>query len=115
MRTGINCKKLAQAAGRLGLASLLLSPGELRAQCAMCWQALANSAEGKNLVQGFADGILFLLPVPFLVVGIIGFLIYKAHRSRAPGDWPSETELGHLGDTGAPGQVFRGRPDAVLN
>ena len=85
MPAGTHGKGLTQAAVRLAVASLLLSPGELLAQCAICWQTLANSAEGASLIRGFHDGILFLLVVPFSVVAIIGFLLYKAQRSKSSG------------------------------
>ena len=85
-------KELMQAAVRLGVASLLFSPGELLAQCAICWQALANSAEGASLIRGFHDGIVFLLVVPFLVVAVIGFLLYKAQCPRVSGNLAAEVE-----------------------
>ena len=88
--------QITRTAVRVGVAALLVSPVKLSAQCAMCWQALANSAEGAALIRGFDDGILFLLAVPFLVVGTIGFRIYQAQRrpvledgSREPGFAPS--------------------------
>ena len=100
----MQCKKIMRAAVGIGAALLLLSPAELPAQCAMCWQALANSAEGASLVRGFNDGILFLLAVPFLVVGIIGFRIYRAQRQPLPGDWPLELALGPTAQTFSPRQ-----------
>ena len=95
-------KGLPQAAIRLGVASLLFSPSELLAQCAICWQTLANSAEGASLIRGFHDGILFLLAVPFLVVAIIGFLLYKAQRPRVSGNLAAEVELSPPGLARAP-------------
>lgn len=93
MPAGLHWKALLPAVVRLGVASLLLFPGDLLAQCAMCWQALANSAEGASLIRGFQDGIVFLLVVPFLVVGTIGFLLYKAQRSRVSRDLAADGEL----------------------
>ena len=100
----MQCKKITRAAVRIGVASLLFSPGKLPAQCAMCWQTLANSAEGASLVRGFNDGILFLLAVPFLVVGIIGFRIYRAQRQPVPGDWSLELALAPPAQTFPPRQ-----------
>ena len=102
MRTGTHWKELMQAAVRLGVASLLVSPGALLAQCAICWQTLANSAEGASLIRGFHDGIVFLLVVPFLLVAIIGFLLYKAQRLRFSGDLAAEVELSPPGPALAP-------------
>lgn len=49
-------------------------------QCPMCKAALVNSAEGQRLASGFNRGILFLLSAPFLAVGTIVFLIFRAQR-----------------------------------
>lgn len=51
-------------------------------QCAMCKQALLNSAEGQRMIEGINTGILFLLGVPFLVVGTIAALIFNAYRQQ---------------------------------
>ena len=100
----MQCKKITRVAVGIGVASLLYSPAELPAQCAMCWQTLANSAEGASLVRGFNDGILFLLVVPFLVVGIIGFRIYRVQRQPVPGDWSLELALAPPAQTFPPRQ-----------
>lgn len=50
------------------------------AQCSMCRRALVASAEGERLARGFNSGILFLLVVPFLILGVIAFLIYTTRR-----------------------------------
>lgn len=50
------------------------------AQCAMCKTGLLNSPEGQKLASGFNAGILFLLSVPFLIVGTLILLILNAQR-----------------------------------
>ncbi len=50
------------------------------AQCAMCWSSLANSEGGGGLIQGVQQAVLFLLPVPFLLAGVIGVLLCRAAR-----------------------------------
>ena len=47
-----------------------------QAQCAMCRAALAS---GENGVQAEAvnDGIVYLMAIPYILVGDIGFDIYK--------------------------------------
>lgn len=52
------------------------------AQCAMCKTGLLNSPEGQVLARGFNAGILFLLSVPFLLVTVVGAMIYIAERRR---------------------------------
>lgn len=47
-----------------------------QAQCAMCRAALAS---GENGVQAEAvnDGIVYLMAIPYILVGALGFAIYK--------------------------------------
>ncbi len=59
---------------------LLVAPDVVFAQCAMCRTGLINSPEGQALADGFNRGILFLLSVPFLLVGVISFLILNTQR-----------------------------------
>lgn len=53
------------------------------AQCPMCKAALTNSVEGQRMVSGFNCGILFLLSVPFVLIGVIGYLIFSRNRQAA--------------------------------
>ncbi len=49
------------------------------AQCATCKSAAATRDEAGNLVvgQGINTGILYLLAMPFIIGGIIGFIWWK--------------------------------------
>jgi len=51
------------------------------AQCAMCRAALAGDSNIKK-AEAVNDGIVFLMIIPYLLVAIIGFLIYKMYRSK---------------------------------
>ena len=84
--------QLVRAALCLALALEIAAAVELRAQCAMCWSALAHSAEGAGLIRGFNSGILFLLLVPFLVAGALTLLVYKFHRNAVAGERFEESE-----------------------
>ncbi|MFC5681670.1 hypothetical protein ACYE2N_07715 [Flavobacterium sp. MAHUQ-51] len=55
------------------------------AQCAMCRAALNNDA---NVEQAKAvnDGIVFLMAVPYLLVAIVGYFIYKMRKSKTKVD-----------------------------
>jgi hypothetical protein len=50
------------------------------AQCAMCVTALENSAEGKGLAESFGNAILFLMAIPYLILGTITYSVYRAYR-----------------------------------
>lgn len=54
---------------------LLLLPIDVDAQCAMC-RAVLESEGDQGLAKGVNNGILFLMAVPYILVGGIGYLIY---------------------------------------
>ncbi len=54
----------------------LVSFLETNAQCAMC-RAVLESEEGQSAAQGINDGIVYLMALPYILVGGIGYLIYK--------------------------------------
>ncbi|MBD0824846.1 hypothetical protein [Aestuariibaculum marinum] len=55
---------------------VLVSFLETNAQCAMC-RAVLESEEGQSAAQGINDGIVYLMALPYILVGGIGYLIYK--------------------------------------
>jgi hypothetical protein len=50
--------------------------------CAMCRTALENSPEGKALAATLNNAILFLMAMPYVLFGAVGFAIYRAYRQR---------------------------------
>jgi hypothetical protein len=51
------------------------------AQCAMCRAALAGDSNIKK-AEAVNDGIVFLMIIPYLLVAIIGVLIYRMYKSK---------------------------------
>ncbi|GBC98275.1 hypothetical protein HRbin17_00777 [bacterium HR17] len=49
------------------------------AQCALC-KAAVQSSGNANLIGGLRAGILLLMVAPYLIVGVIAFAVYRAHR-----------------------------------
>jgi len=49
---------------------------ESSAQCAMC-RAVLESGEDQSAAEGINDGIMFLMAVPYILVGTIGYIIYR--------------------------------------
>ncbi|MEZ4793546.1 MAG: hypothetical protein R2783_08825 [Gelidibacter sp.] len=45
------------------------------AQCAMC-RAVLESEEGQSTAKGVNNGIIYLMSIPYILVGGIGLLIY---------------------------------------
>ena len=48
------------------------------AQCAMC-RAVLESEEGQSTAEGINDGIIFLMAIPYILVGTIGYFIYRTY------------------------------------
>ena len=56
----------------------------VEAQCAMC-RAVLESEDGQNAAKGINDGIVYLMIIPYLLVGGIGYIIYlKFFKSKKP-------------------------------
>ena len=67
----------------LVLLTLVGSLHEVAAQCAMCRSTLENNySNGQaGIAAGINTGILYLLCIPYLAVGILGYLWYKSSRN----------------------------------
>ena len=66
----------------LSLLAIGLFQGSAMAQCSMCRTALENSPEGKGMASSFNRGILFLLAIPYVLMGTIGIVVYRAHLKK---------------------------------
>ena len=51
------------------------------AQCAMC-RAVLESEEGQTAAEGINNGIVYLMVIPYLLVGGVGFLVYKKLKNK---------------------------------
>jgi hypothetical protein len=51
------------------------------AQCAMCRAALAGESN-KAQAQAVNDGIVYLMVIPYLLVGAIGYYIYRMRMNN---------------------------------
>jgi hypothetical protein len=51
--------------------------------CAMCRSALESSPEGKVLAGSFAQGILLLLFLPYIIFAAISWAVYRAYRRKS--------------------------------
>lgn len=49
---------------------------ETNAQCAMC-RAVLESEDGLVTAEGVNDGIVYLMAIPYIMVGGIAFFIYR--------------------------------------
>ena len=51
------------------------------AQCAMCRAALSGDSNTKK-AEAVNDGIVYLMVIPYLLVVIIGYLIYRMYQKK---------------------------------
>lgn len=51
------------------------------AQCAMCRAVLQSEAD-QSAAKGINDGILYLMIFPYLLVGGVGYFVYKSRRKK---------------------------------
>ena len=65
----------------LSLLILLLSSSVVTAQCAMC-RAVLISAEEQGTAQAINNGIVYLMAVPYVLIGGLGFFIYLYFRKK---------------------------------
>ncbi|MAP53941.1 hypothetical protein [Altibacter sp.] len=49
------------------------------AQCAMC-RAVLESEEGGQAAKGINNGIVYLMIFPYLLIGGIGYVIYRSRQ-----------------------------------
>ncbi len=54
----------------------ILCPVDLAAQCAMCRAVLESGADVET-AKRLNDGIVYLMVIPYVLVGTIGFIVYK--------------------------------------
>lgn len=59
---------------------LLISSGELVAQCSICTKTAQQLGEGP--AKGMNSGILYLAFAPFAIIGYVGYRWYKGQQSN---------------------------------
>jgi hypothetical protein len=60
----------------------VLEPSAWAQGCSMCRAALESSPEGRMLAGSFAQGILMLLFLPYIIFGTVAFAVYRAYRKK---------------------------------
>ena len=50
-------------------------------QCAMC-RAVLETEEGGIKAEAVNDGIVYLMAIPYILVGLLGFVIYRMYTKR---------------------------------
>jgi uncharacterized membrane protein len=58
-----------------------LANANLQAQCAMCRASLESTGNNAQ-AEAVNDGIVYLMVIPYVLVGIVGFLIYRMYSNK---------------------------------
>ena len=51
-----------------------------QAQCAMC-RAVLESGDNNAVAEGINNGIVYLMAIPYILVGVIFFIVYRKMRT----------------------------------
>ncbi len=62
--------------------SLWLTAYSLTAQCAMC-RAQLEGMDDQSLAEGINDGIVYLMAVPYILVALVSYIIYRGYKKDA--------------------------------
>lgn len=63
------------------LVLLTFLPMVSQAQCAMC-RAVLESGDNNAVAEGINNGIVYLMAIPYILVGVIFYIVYR--KMRAP-------------------------------
>lgn len=58
-----------------------LQPIAVQAQCAMCRASLESTGDVSQ-AEAVNDGIVYLMVIPYILVGLIGFAVYKMFQKK---------------------------------
>ncbi|WP_395052838.1 hypothetical protein [Flavobacterium sp.] len=53
----------------------------IKAQCAMCRASLESEGNATK-VEAVNDGIVYLMVIPYVLVGIVGYLIFRMYNKK---------------------------------
>lgn len=59
---------------------LLLLPEMAEAQCAMC-RAVLESEDNIAAAEGINNGIVYLMAIPYVLVGVLFYFVYKKMKN----------------------------------
>lgn len=62
--------------------SIIITPYDVDAQCAMCRAALESNADN-GAAEAINDGIVYLMAFPYLLMGGLGYIIYRKFKKKS--------------------------------
>jgi hypothetical protein len=64
----------------IAIVALVLTAGATAWACPTCREGLADNPAGQSLARGFYYSILFMMSMPFLILGTLGTVAYRSVR-----------------------------------
>ncbi len=64
---------------------LALLPLASEAQCAMC-RAVLESGDNNAVAEGINNGIVYLMAIPYILVGVVFYFVYRKMHAPKPTD-----------------------------
>ncbi len=64
----------------IALILLVFLPMVSRGQCAMC-RAVLESGDNNAVAEGINNGIVYLMAIPYILVGVVIFIVYRKMRT----------------------------------
>jgi uncharacterized membrane protein len=61
--------------------AILLGSVDVHAQCAMCRAAIEGEGNSTK-AEALNDGIVYLMVIPYVLVGVIGYIIYRMRKNK---------------------------------
>ncbi|AYN66597.1 hypothetical protein D1013_03950 [Euzebyella marina] len=62
------------------IALALCLPSQMEAQCAMC-RAVLESNGNTDVAEGVNNGIVYLMAIPYVLVAVLFYFVYKKMKS----------------------------------
>lgn len=82
LEVGSEKKKAKNLSSILYFLFSVFFPLSAKAQCAMCRAAL-ESEGNQTKAQAVNDGIVYLMVIPYLLVGVLAYVIYKMYKKKS--------------------------------
>ena len=60
----------------------LLVTSIANSQCVMCKASIELQDGDQTIGGGINEGILYIMPIPYIIMGVIAFLLYKKYKKK---------------------------------
>jgi hypothetical protein len=87
-----HARSILRVGGAAAALALVLALASEASACPNCRESLADDPAGQGLASGFYYSILFMMSMPFVILGTLGTVFYRSVR-RASSEQQSSGEV----------------------